>query len=193
MDFRILHYATLDSTNHLALEFARQGAQEGTVVLAEYQTKGRGRFKRRWVSPRGSGLLFSIILRPTIKTSSTSLLTHIAAQAVAEALTKSFGLPAKLKRPNDVLIAGKKIAGILSESSSYGQRLEYVIIGIGVNVNTQRKRLLKTATSIYLETKTKVSKDKVLGDILAAFRLKYTSLLKKDLSEKEKTIPNMVC
>ncbi|MBI4372453.1 MAG: biotin--[acetyl-CoA-carboxylase] ligase [Candidatus Omnitrophica bacterium] len=173
MDFRILRYDTLDSTNNLALEFARQGASEGTVVVAEYQTNGRGRFERRWLSPRGNGLLFSVLLRPKIKTSSASMITHWAAQAVAEALKKRFGLSPKLKRPNDVLVGGRKIAGILTESSGIGQNLEYVVVGIGVNINTGREKLLKTATSVYLEVGKKVHKDDIMMDILSVFRIKY--------------------
>lgn len=174
MRFRILHYRTLDSTNDLALEFAREGAREGTVVYAEYQKRGRGRFKRRWLSPRGTGLLFSIILRPKMKMSSASIITHWAAQSVAEVLRKRFNLPAQLKRPNDILVGGKKIAGILTESSGTGQKLEHVVVGIGVNVNTTRAKLLKSATSINLEFGKKVVNDEVLLDILSAFRAKYT-------------------
>ena len=175
MNFRILHYDTVDSTNDLALEFAREGAAEGTVVAADYQTHGRGRFKRRWVSPRGAGLLFSIVLRPTLKTSAAPILTHWAAQSIREILQEKFALPATLKRPNDVLVGGKKIAGILTEARGQGSRVEYVVLGVGLNVNTKRQGLLRTATSIFLETGKKVKKDGLLEDILGIFKAKCGS------------------
>ena len=184
MHFRILHYDTLDSTNNLAISFARENAREGTVVASEYQTHGRGRFKRRWRSPRGKGLLFSIILRPNLKSSSASILTHVAAQSVADVLKNNFKLPAKLKKPNDVLVNGKKIAGILTESSAYHHRLEYVVIGIGLNINTQSKELLKMATSLYIETKRKIQKEEVLKAILKTFKARYEHLNGRAVSAK---------
>lgn len=173
MNFRILHYDTLDSTNDLAISFAKEGAEEGTVVSAEFQKKGRGRFKRTWLSPRGKGLLFSIILRPKLKTSEAPILTHLAAQAVLETLIAHFNLPAKLKKPNDVLVGRKKICGILTESSTVKQKLDYVVVGIGLNVNHMKKDLPNSATSIFMETKKKVEKEPLLLDILDRFRAKY--------------------
>ena len=173
MRFRILHYDILDSTNNLAIAFAREGAEEGTVVCAEYQTHGRGRFNRRWVSPRGKNLLFSIILRPKLTSSEAPILTQWAAQSVAEVLKRHFKLQAKLKRPNDVLVGSKKIAGILTESSAYHHRLEYVVVGFGINVNVKGGKLFKTATSVYLETGKEAEKDKILLEVLEAFRSKY--------------------
>ena len=179
MRFRILHYTTVDSTNNLALSFAREGVQEGTVVVAEYQTHGRGRFKRRWTSPRGENLLFSIVLRPKFESSRAPMLTHLAAQSVAEVLKREFQLPLKLKRPNDVVVGGRKIAGILTESRPYYQCLEYVVVGIGLNVNSRRRKLVKKATSIYDETSKKAEKQRLLLQMLEAFRIKYELLNSK--------------
>lgn len=172
MAFRIVYYETLDSTNNLALTFAKEGAREGTVIVAEYQTKGRGRFNRKWVSPRGKGLLFSVILRPSLSASSASILTHLAAQSVAEVLETDFNLPAKLKKPNDVLVNGKKIAGILAESSTIQKRIEYVVVGIGLNVSVGRDHF-KGATSISLETGQRADKNQILDRILSVFWAKY--------------------
>ncbi len=185
MRFRILHYKTLDSTNNLAVSFAREGAEEGVVVLSDYQTQGRGRFKRRWQSPRGKGLLFSILLRPNLKSSSASILTHLAAQSIADVLKKDFKLPVKLKKPNDVLVNGKKITGILTESSAYHQRVEYVIVGIGLNVSTARKDLLKTATSIYAETQEKADMGEILESILKVFKTKYSEVNQRAKQAKQ--------
>lgn len=141
--------------------------------MAEYQKKGRGRFERTWLSARGKGLLFSLILKPKLKTSEAPILTHWAAEAVQQSLISNFGLKAKLKKPNDVLIDGKKICGILTESSATKQKLDYVVLGIGVNVNSTQKELLETATSILVETKKKVQKDALMLDILERFRTQY--------------------
>ncbi len=173
MDYRILHYDTVESTNDLAIQFAKDGAAEGAVVSAEFQKKGRGRFERTWLSVHGKGLLFSIVLRPKLKSSAAPILTHLAAEAVRESLVSNFKIEAKLKKPNDVLVGGKKICGILTESSSVKQKLDYVVLGIGLNLNGAKKDLLETATSIYLETKKKVEKDPLLLDILERFRTKY--------------------
>ena len=187
MPFRILHYESLDSTNNLALTFAKQGAQEGTVIVAEYQTKGRGRFERTWISPKGKGLLFSFILRPSLSTASLPILTHIAAQSVADLLKKDFHLAAKLKKPNDVLVGQKKIAGILTESSTINQKTDYVVVGIGLNVNTESRHLLDTATSIYAETKKKSDKGPILKRFLSIFWEKYQEIdSKKKVLEPQK-------
>ena len=173
MAFRILYYETVESTNDLALQFAKEGAAEGTVIAADFQTKGRGRQKREWISPRGKGLLFSVILRPALSASSAPILTHLAGEAVAEALKKEAGLACTLKKPNDVLVGGKKIAGILTESSGTGDRIDYVVIGIGLNVTTEKRHLLKTATSIWVEIGKKVAKEALLTQILSLFWAKY--------------------
>ena len=146
------------------------------MIASTYQTRGRGRFKRKWISPRGKGLLCSIILRPNLKTSSASILTHVAAASIVELLRTRFKLPAKIKKPNDVLVAERKIAGILTESSSYGKRLEYVVIGIGLNVNAKRGELVREATSIYSEAKEKVENEALLDELLSIFSVKYEGL-----------------
>jgi BirA family biotin operon repressor/biotin-[acetyl-CoA-carboxylase] ligase len=129
----------LGSTNRTAKELALQNAREGTVVIAQTQSEGRGRFDRVWQSPKG-GVYLSIILRPTTPVEKTSLLPFVAALAVAQAIM-SYGLPARIKWPNDVLVNGKKIAGILLESETSGATLPYVVVGIGVNLNTPLSQL----------------------------------------------------
>ena len=177
MNFRILYYNTLDSTNNLARALAEEGASEGTVVVAEYQTRGRGRFKRHWTARRGENLLFSILLRPKLNTSSASIITHLAARSVQEVLKKRFNLPTKLKRPNDVLIGSKKVSGILTESITQASRVEYMIVGIGLNVNSARAGIPRTATSIRIETSGKADRNQILNELLAYFaeRYRYTS------------------
>jgi BirA family biotin operon repressor/biotin-[acetyl-CoA-carboxylase] ligase len=157
----------------LALEFARKGAQEGTVVAAAYQTHGRGRFERRWLSPREKGLLFSVVLRPRMPASVVSILTHLSAVSVRETLVTRFRLSAKLKRPNDILVNGRKIAGILTEASGNKGGMDYAVVGIGLNVNSRSKELPPMATSIYQETGKKADLKMLLTDILSCFQGKY--------------------
>jgi BirA family biotin operon repressor/biotin-[acetyl-CoA-carboxylase] ligase len=143
----------LASTNHSAKELALQGAGEGTVVIAQTQSKGRGRFDRVWQSPKG-GVYLSFLLRPKTPVEKTSMLAFVAALAVTQAV-RSYNIPARIKWPNDVLVHGKKIAGILLESETSGSQGSYVIVGIGVNLNTNPAQLSvevrKQSTSIRKE------------------------------------------
>ena len=130
---RIHYVPTCTSTNDMAKDLADFGVPEGTVVLAEEQTSGKGRYRRHWFSSPGKGLYLSVILRP--KQPEISLLTLSAGLAVAEALRDVLGVKVCLKWPNDLLWEGKKLGGILSESSYFGQKLNYVVVGIGLNIS----------------------------------------------------------
>ena len=167
MQCRILHYKTLTSTNDKAREFAKLGAREGIVILADYQTKGRGRFQRRWQSPRGRNLLFSVILRPVgSHVNKIPIITHILAMAVRNVLQKICHLDAQVKKPNDVLIHNKKISGILVQGSVYLMRVEYLIAGIGLNVNAGKHELIRGATSVKEETGKIQDLESLLEEIL---------------------------
>jgi BirA family transcriptional regulator, biotin operon repressor / biotin---[acetyl-CoA-carboxylase] ligase len=178
MNFRILHYNTLPSTNDFAISLAKQGAREGTVVTAKYQTRGRGRFRRRWHSTRGTGLLFSLILRPKVKTSKASLITHLAARSIQEAIERVSSIKSTLKRPNDVLVNQKKVAGILCESSTSGSRVDYVVLGAGLNVNSRKKDLIRGATSLFEESHKKYKPEDLLDEFLRLFKINYKNLPK---------------
>ncbi len=130
---KLLLVEVLESTSRTLRELAEVAEPEGTVVVAEEQRAGRGRLGRGWASPRG-GLWFSVLLRPPVAPSEAPKLTLMAGVAVADALRRNLGLDARLKWPNDVLVSGKKLCGILAESRSDG-KLEYVIVGIGINAN----------------------------------------------------------
>lgn len=147
---RIHFVQTCTSTNDLAKDMADQGAQEGSVILAEEQTAGKGRYRRPWYSSRGMGLYVSVLLRPP--RSEISLLTLVAGLAVAEALYDVLEIKVCLKWPNDLLWEGKKLGGILSEGSFQGHKLNYVIVGIGLNVNQREEDfpadIKETATSL---------------------------------------------
>jgi len=134
---RLLHFSQLPSTNSYLKGKAAVGEQEGLIILADTQTKGRGRLDRKWFSPAG-GLYFSVLLRPmTLKLTESPLITLTSGVAVASVLQTALGLTPKLKWPNDVLLANKKVAGILVESAFIGQEIEYTVVGVGVNANTQ--------------------------------------------------------
>jgi BirA family biotin operon repressor/biotin-[acetyl-CoA-carboxylase] ligase len=138
---QIDHFPVIDSTNVHARMIADRGAPEGTVVVAETQLKGKGRRGRSWFSPAGEGIYVSVILRPRIAPSEAPQLVLMAAVAAAEALLAQAALPVSVKWPNDILVGGKKIAGILSEMRLAGDRIDHVVIGMGVNVNTPAENL----------------------------------------------------
>ena len=132
-DIRVFEETT--STNDVIERLARDNVQEGVVVFAESQTKGRGRLGRRWISPSRKGLWFSLLLRPKLRPQETTQLTVAAATALRRAIEAQTGLKAEIKWPNDILINGKKVAGILTELSAELDRVKHIILGIGVDVN----------------------------------------------------------
>jgi BirA family biotin operon repressor/biotin-[acetyl-CoA-carboxylase] ligase len=145
-------FASLGSTNQYAFDWAGAGAPHGATVVSDQQLSGRGRFDRQWVSPAGKGLYFSLILRPDLPLQQAPLLTLLTAVAVAEAAREIPGVEAAIKWPNDVLCAGSKICGILAESKADKRgRLEFVVIGIGVNVNLDIEDFPPEATAVSLK------------------------------------------
>ncbi len=122
------------STNTIAMDLAAKGAPEGTIVLAEMQTGGKGRLGRRWISPKGN-LYLSVILRPAIPTHKAPLITLMGAVAAVSAIRNACGLSASIKWPNDILLSGKKVSGLLTEMSAETDRIRHIVLGIGVNVN----------------------------------------------------------
>lgn len=131
----VRHYEEVGSTNDLALELAAAGAAEGTVVRADAQTAGRGRIGRSWNSGRGKGLYLTVILRPRLEPAALGLLSLAAGEAVRCALASVCGLEGRIKWPNDVLVSGRKIAGVLMESRTGSSGVEYIVLGIGINTD----------------------------------------------------------
>jgi BirA family biotin operon repressor/biotin-[acetyl-CoA-carboxylase] ligase len=160
----------LGSTNEWAKELAAYGAAEGTVAVAETQTCGRGRLGREWVSPKG-GLWFSLILRPELKPAEAVRLVFVAGLAAAEVLRELYGLKAETKWPNDVLVNGRKVCGILTEMNTIGEKVNYVIVGVGVNANFDVVKvfpedLRKVATSLENELGRKVRLEELFRALL---------------------------
>ena len=129
---------SVDSTNRVAKALAYHGAQDGTIVVAEEQTGGKGRLDRKYFSPRGKGIWFSVILRPNFLPKEASKITLMAAVAVAEAMTR-FDLKPEIKWPNDILFDGRKLVGILTEMTGEMGKIYYIVVGIGINVNIARE------------------------------------------------------
>jgi BirA family biotin operon repressor/biotin-[acetyl-CoA-carboxylase] ligase len=129
------YFPELDSTNIYARQLAENGAREGEIVIAEAQTQGRGRLGRRWQSPPFANLYFSVILRPQLPPAHAPQITLMAAVALAETVESFIRQSSTIKWPNDILVGGKKLAGILTEAACDSERLHYVILGVGVNLN----------------------------------------------------------
>jgi BirA family biotin operon repressor/biotin-[acetyl-CoA-carboxylase] ligase len=177
-DIRVFQETT--STNDVVEKLARDGAGEGVVVFAESQTKGRGRLGRRWVSPAQKGLWFSFLLRPKLRPQETTQLTVAAAAALARAIRSETGLEPEIKWPNDILIRGKKTAGILTELNAELDRVKYVIVGIGVDVNVTVSEfpsdLRKIATSLKIETGKAVSRPALATAVLRELDQDYARI-----------------
>ena len=169
------------STNEVAYEMALQGAREGLVVIAESQARGRGRIKRTWVSPPLRNLYLSVILRPQIPPQLAPLLTYAGAVATAEALRTSFSLEAELKWPNDILVRGKKLAGLLNEVKAETDRIDFVILGFGVNLNMGMEsfpqELREKATSVMMELGRRVSRVEFTQSLLKSIETWYEAFL----------------
>lgn len=150
----IVYYSETDSTNTKAKDLAIKGAHEGTLIISEKQTKGRGRKSRDWFSPSRGGIYASLILRPKISPNEAPKITLLTAVATAEALLFLTGLDVSIKWPNDILVKGKKIAGILTEISTEMDAIDYIVVGLGLNVNTGNfpGDIKKKATSVFIET-----------------------------------------
>ncbi|MGE5311865.1 MAG: biotin--[acetyl-CoA-carboxylase] ligase [Nitrospirota bacterium] len=178
---RDIHYfQDLDSTNRVAQELARQGEAEGTAVLAERQLSGRGRQGRTWHSPAGVGLYYSLILRPALPPNQVQLLTLAVAVAVVRAISAQTGLSPKIKWPNDILIRGKKVAGILIEAEAAAEQIAYAVVGVGINVNHTAadlgRPLEALATSLRLEVGRLVERSALAAELFAELENWYERL-----------------
>jgi BirA family biotin operon repressor/biotin-[acetyl-CoA-carboxylase] ligase len=180
---KILFLHEVGSTNDLAKEMANYGASEGTIVIAETQTAGRGRLGRKWFSPKG-GLYFSVILRPKVNIKESVGLAFAAGLAVAEVLHEKYELHVETKWPNDVLVNGRKVCGILSEMKTKGEKVNYAVIGLGINANVNVKEefpeeLRTIATSLENELGKKVRLQELLRVLLEKLDSIYEQFLKE--------------
>lgn len=176
----IYFYEETDTTNNRARELALEGAPEGTLVVAEKQTDGRGRRGKVWESPLGTGIWMSLVLRPQIMPAEASVLTLLCGLATAEAIEAETGLSAGIKWPNDILINGKKAVGILTEMDCEMSEVHFVIPGIGINVNTASfpPEIADIATSLYLECGKTVSRRRLVHKVLERLEEHYETFLR---------------
>jgi len=157
----------------IALQLAMQGSSEGTVVIAESQTKGRGRLGRNWFSPKYKGIYLSLILKPKILPNQAPLLTLMSVVSICEAIKEKTGLNVQIKWPNDILIHHKKLGGILTELNAETDLSRFVVVGIGLNVNNDKKTLLCGATSLKEQKKEELSRLDLLQEILRKIEENY--------------------
>jgi BirA family biotin operon repressor/biotin-[acetyl-CoA-carboxylase] ligase len=177
-DIRVFEQTT--STNDVIEKLARDGVKEGAVVFAESQTKGRGRLGRKWISPGRKGLWFSVLLRPDLRPQETTQLMVASATALRRAIQSETGLHPEIKWPNDIVIGGKKVAGILTELSAELDRVRHVILGIGVDVNLVAgefpPELRKLATSLKIESGRAISRAGLATAILRELDFDYARI-----------------
>ncbi|MGB9920881.1 MAG: biotin--[acetyl-CoA-carboxylase] ligase [Moorellales bacterium] len=170
-------YERVGSTMEVARGLAEEGAEEGTLVIAESQEAGRGRLGRAWVSAPGVGLWFSLVLRPRLLPAQVAKTTLLAAVAAAEAVAAVTGLAPGIKWPNDLLLEGKKLCGILTELKGQADAVEYLILGVGLNVNHRQEdfppELRDQATSLYLVGGREVERAEVLAAFLGELEKRY--------------------
>jgi BirA family biotin operon repressor/biotin-[acetyl-CoA-carboxylase] ligase len=183
-DIRVFQETT--STNDVIEKLARDGVKEGVVVLAESQSRGRGRLGRKWASPAGKGLWFSVLLRPGLRPQEATRLTVASATALRRAIASLTGLKPEIKWPNDILISGRKVVGILTELSAELDRVKYVILGIGVDVNVNPSEfpddVRKLATSLKAECGKPVSRAELAVAILRELDADYQRIAAGDFA-----------
>ncbi len=174
------------STNQVAFELAQKGAPEGTVVLADSQTGGKGRLDRKWESPPGKNVYLSFVLRPKISPALAPQLTLVAGIACYQTLESFISKGLWLKWPNDLYVTSKKIGGILTEMSARASSLDFVIVGIGLNLNSSlsdfSEEVRSVATSLFLESQTQCSRSEVTGRLLSFLIRDYQRYLTQGFS-----------
>jgi BirA family biotin operon repressor/biotin-[acetyl-CoA-carboxylase] ligase len=185
MNFTILRFDSINSTNTEAINQAKRGADEGLCVVAKQQTAGRGRQGRTWVSPENTGLYFSIVLRPILEMQFLPLLTLMSAVTVFETLKETYKIQPDIKWANDVHVNDKKISGILAESTETNKGLA-VIVGIGINLNSKNfpPELEEIATSIETETNEKPNVNELLENLTKQFSKFYKIIQSENGTEK---------
>lgn len=188
----IVYFDSIDSTNSYAKKEANK-LKDGTVILSEEQLLGRGRRGRNWTSPKGTGIWMSLVLKPNIPPTEGVKMTQIAAAAVCKSIRELTGLNALIKWPNDIVINGKKICGILTEMAGELNEVNYIVVGIGINVNTDgfSSELKKKATSLFIEGGRKIDRRELVVNILKNFEALYNIYIKDlDLNETLAIVKN---
>lgn len=182
---KVIYYEETDSTNIRAKALAEEGAEHGTLVIAERQNAGKGRRGRGWISPKGENIYMSILLRPEFEPVKAPMLTLVMAYSVAQALREKEEINAKIKWPNDVVLHKKKICGILTEMSAEIDYINHVVIGVGINTNMEQMEaeIAEKATSLKIEEGRTVMRAGLIAQVMKYFEENYEKFLKDgDLS-----------
>ena len=171
----VFYYDELASTNLQAKLDAENGAGEGTLIVADMQTAGRGRKGKGWSSPAGTNVYFTLILKPDYDVEQASMVTLVMGMAVAEGIRATCGVDARIKWPNDIVAGGRKLCGMLAEMSVEREFIHYVVVGVGINVKEQvfPEEIADTATSLWQECGRKVSRGQLIVNVMKAFEARY--------------------
>lgn len=182
----VLYFDTIDSTNTKAQELAEKGYPSGTLVVADKQESGKGRRGRSWVSPSGAGIFMTLMIKPDINPNNASMLTLVAALAVAKAITSVTGEEALIKWPNDIVVNGKKVCGILTEMNAQFDYINHIVVGIGINVHNESfpEEISQMASSLMIEAGGKrFHRAQIIAETMSYFEQYYDTFLKtQDLS-----------
>lgn len=182
----VLYFDTIDSTNTKAQELAEKGYPSGTLVVADKQESGKGRRGRSWVSPYGTGIFMTLMIKPDINPNNASMLTLVAALAVAKAITSVTGEEALIKWPNDIVVNGKKVCGILTEMNAQFDYINHIVVGIGINVHNESfpEEISQMASSLMIEAGGKrFHRAQIIAETMSYFEQYYDTFLKtQDLS-----------
>lgn len=182
----VLYFDTIDSTNTKAQELAEKGYPSGTLVVADKQESGKGRRGRSWVSPSGTGIFMTLMIKPDINPNNASMLTLVAALAVAKAITSVTGEEAMIKWPNDIVVNGKKVCGILTEMNAQFDYINNIVVGIGINVHNESfpEEISQMASSLMIEAGGKrFHRAQIIAETMLYFEQYYDTFLKtQDLS-----------
>lgn len=182
----VLYFDTIDSTNTKAQELAEKGYPSGTLVVAEKQESGKGRRGRSWVSPSGTGIFMTLMIKPDINPNNASMLTLVAALAVAKAITSVTGEEAMIKWPNDIVVNSKKVCGILTEMNAQFDYINHIVVGIGINVHNESfpEEISQMASSLMIEAGGKrFHRAQIIAETMSYFEQYYDTFLKtQDLS-----------
>lgn len=182
----VLYFDTIDSTNTKAQELAEKGYPSGTLVVADKQESGKGRRGRSWVSPSGTGIFMTLMIKPDINPNNASMLTLVAALAVAKAITSVTGEEAMIKWPNDIVVNSKKVCGILTEMNAQFDYINHIVVGIGINVHNESfpEEISQMASSLMIEAGGKrFHRAQIIAETMSYFEQYYDTFLKtQDLS-----------
>lgn len=173
------YFEVTDSTNQRIHDFARNGRGNGLLAVCEEQTGGRGRRGRTWISPPGTGIWMSLLLRPKMEPQKASMVTIITALALTKAIDEMTTLSPQIKWPNDVIVNGKKVSGILTEMNADMDEIHYIVVGIGINANTKdfAPEISDMATSLYVESGQKIERAKLIAEFCQQFERLYEAFL----------------